>query len=140
MCHLCRPLPTLGSLVEGTFKGSPSTSGAQATPHRWEHVHHAHVKAMGGLSGSLREVRCVYLLEVWNALILTICVGDILGLRVLGQDMVIINDPDIIFESLDRRSATSSGRPQTPSIALCVTPFSHSSSCALAHVRDSNLV
>ncbi|EJF63284.1 cytochrome P450 [Dichomitus squalens LYAD-421 SS1] len=44
--------------------------------------------------------------------------GDMIRLRMFSQDMVVLGSPGVIFELLDRRSANSSDRKQTPSIPL----------------------
>lgn len=39
-------------------------------------------------------------------------------LRMFGQDMIVLGSPEVIFEMLDKRSANTSDRKQTPSISL----------------------
>ena len=45
-------------------------------------------------------------------------VGDIIHVRVLGQSMVVLNSAAVIDEYLEKRSAITSDRKQTPLIAL----------------------
>ncbi|KAI1785552.1 cytochrome P450 [Ganoderma leucocontextum] len=58
-------------------------------------------------------------IRMWEGL-RDLCVkyGDVLRLRTFNQDMVILGSPEVIFELLDRRSANTSDRKQTPSIPL----------------------
>lgn len=44
--------------------------------------------------------------------------GDILHFRVLGQSVVVLGSPEAIFECLDKRSANTSDRVQTPMTEL----------------------
>ncbi|KAI0755203.1 CyP450 monooxygenase [Daedaleopsis nitida] len=44
--------------------------------------------------------------------------GDILHLPVLGQNLVVLGSPQAIFELLDKQSADTSDRPQSPLIQL----------------------
>lgn len=47
-------------------------------------------------------------------------IGNVVCLRVLNQSVVILGDPDVILAFMDRRSANTSSRVQTPSFSLCV--------------------
>ena len=44
--------------------------------------------------------------------------GNIVHFRVLGQSIIVLNSADDVVELLEKRSATSSDRPQTPMIEL----------------------
>ena len=44
--------------------------------------------------------------------------GDIVYLQVLGQSIMVLGSPEVIFEYLDKRSANTSSRAQTPMIEL----------------------
>ncbi|PIL29134.1 hypothetical protein GSI_09183 [Ganoderma sinense ZZ0214-1] len=44
--------------------------------------------------------------------------GDVVYLQVFGQSIVVLGSPDAIFEYLDKQSANTSDRVQTPMIEL----------------------
>ncbi|KAM5536777.1 hypothetical protein V8D89_009495 [Ganoderma adspersum] len=44
--------------------------------------------------------------------------GDVVYLQVLGQSIMVLGSPEVIFEYLDKRSANTSSRAQTPMIEL----------------------
>ncbi len=46
--------------------------------------------------------------------------GDVMYFQVLGQSIVVLGSSEAIFEFLDKRSANTSGRVQTPMIELWV--------------------
>lgn len=43
-------------------------------------------------------------------------------LRMFGQEMIVLGSPEAVSEMLDKHSANTSDRKQTPSILLCVPP------------------
>ena len=58
---------------------------------------------------------------VWSPVsFLMICAfaGNIVHFRVLGQSIIVLNGADDVIELLEKRSATSSDRPQSPMIEL----------------------
>ena len=59
-----------------------------------------------------------HVLEYAVGLLSHISVGSIVHFRVLGQSIIVLNSADAIYELLEKRSATSSDRLQTPMIEL----------------------
>ena len=59
-----------------------------------------------------------YVLEYTVGLLDHISIGSIVHFRVLGQSIIVLNSADAIYELLEKRSATSSDRLQTPMIEL----------------------
>ena len=57
---------------------------------------------------------------VWSPLsfLISAFAGSIVHFRVLGQSIIVLNSADDVIELLEKRSATSSDRPQTPMIEL----------------------
>lgn len=63
--------------------------------------------------------------------------GEITYLEVLGQSILVLGSPSVIFELLEKRSANSSDRTVSPLIQLCVLSAHYLPSATRVDVRDA---
>ena len=48
-------------------------------------------------------------------------IGDVIYLKALSREMLVVNSPEAAYEILDKNSSLTSDRPQNIMISLCVS-------------------